>query len=298
VTEGVAATTRTGAGAVAPAPVLRLGTHRLPVGARVHVVGILNVTPDSFSDGGAFLDPERAAVQAHAMAVAGADLIDIGGESSRPGAAPVPAVEERRRILPVLRRLARELAVPLSVDTRKPEVAEAALAEGAVLINDPSGLAAGERMAALAARAGAGLVVMHTRGTPETMMRLAEYADLVGEVRRFLAERAALAEAAGVPREGLVVDPGLGFAKAAGHTLALLRDLAALTDLGYPVLVGPSRKAFIGRILGLPERDRLEGTAAAVAAAVLHGARLIRVHDVLPMVRVIRVAEAIRRGQA
>lgn len=276
---------------------LHLGPHRLRVGERVHVVGVLNVTPDSFSDGGAFLDPARAVAQAHAMVAAGADLIDVGGESTRPGAAAVPAAEELRRVLPVLRRLAGELRIPLAVDTRKPEVAEAAVAEGAVLVNDPSGLAAGERMAAVAARHAAGLVVMHTRGTPETMMGLAEYADVVGEVGRFLADRAAFAERCGVPHEALVVDPGLGFAKRAEHSLTLLRDLGALAALGYPLLIGPSRKAFLGRVLRLPAGERLEGTAAAVTAAVLHGARLVRVHDVGPMVRVVRVAEAIRRGR-
>ena len=289
-------TTRTSAGPIGGS-VLCLGSHRLPVGERVQVVGVLNITPDSFSDGGAFLDPGRAIARAHVMLAEGADLIDLGGESTRPGAVAVPAEEELGRVLPVLRRLAREVHVPLSVDTRKPEVAEAALAEGAVLVNDASGLAAGERMAAVVARHAAGLVVMHTRGTPDTMMRLADYADVVGEVRRFLADRTAWAERCGVRREALVVDPGIGFAKGAEHSLTVLRDLAALTDLGYPLLVGPSRKAFIGRVLDLPEGERLEGTAAAVAAAVLHGARLVRVHDVGPMVRVIRVAEAIRRGR-
>ncbi len=289
-------TTRTSAGPIGGS-VLCLGSHRLPVGERVQVVGVLNITPDSFSDGGAFLDPGRAIARAHVMLAEGADLIDLGGESTRPGAVAVPAEEELGRVLPVLRRLAREVHVPLSVDTRKPEGAEAALAEGAVLVNDASGLAAGERMAAVVARHAAGLVVMHTRGTPDTMMRLADYADVVGEVRRFLADRTAWAERCGVRREALVVDPGIGFAKGAEHSLTVLRDLAALTDLGYPLLVGPSRKAFIGRVLDLPEGERLEGTAAAVAAAVLHGARLVRVHDVGPMVRVIRVAEAIRRGR-
>ncbi len=256
-------------------------------------MGILNVTPDSFSDGGRYLDPGAACAQAHRMVEEGADIIDVGGESTRPGAPPVPAEEELRRLLPVVRRLVRELAVPISVDTWKGEVAEGVLDAGVDLINDTRG-AEEERLLRAVAASGASLVIMHMKGTPQTMQENPQYADCVAEVRDFLAGRVERAAAAGIAPEGIMVDPGLGFGKRREHNLALLADLPALLTLGKPVLVGPSRKSFIGMALDLPLEERLEGTAACVAVAVWRGASAVRVHDVKEMVRVARMVEAIR----
>ena len=280
----------------APAAVFRCRRFTLPLGGQALVVGVLNVTPDSFSDGGRYLDPGAACDRAHAMAAEGAAIVEVGGESSRPGARPVPAEEELRRVLPVVRRLARELSIPLGVDTCKPAVAEAVLEAGVDLLNDVTALASGPALAAAAARAGAGLVLMHMQGTPETMQQAPTYADVVGEVREALAVAARRAEAAGVAPESIAVDPGLGFGKTARHNLELLRRLDEVCSLGRPVMAGTSRKAFLGAILDAPVEDRLEGTLAAGAAAILKGAALVRVHDVRPMVRVARVLAAIALG--
>ena len=280
----------------APAAVLRCRRFTLPLGGQALVVGVVNVTPDSFSDGGRYLDPGMACERAHAMAAEGAAIVEVGGESSRPGARPVPAEEEVRRILPVVRRLVRELPVPVGVDTWKAPVAEAVLDVGADLLNDVTALAHGPALAEAAGRAGAGLVLMHMQGMPETMQRAPTYADVVREVREALAAAAARAEAAGVTPESIAVDPGLGFGKTLQHNLELLRRLREVCALGRPVMVGPSRKAFLGALLQAPVEDRLEGTLASGAAAILEGASLVRVHDVRPMVRVARVIAAIARG--
>jgi dihydropteroate synthase len=260
------------------------------------VVGVLNVTPDSFSDGGRYLDPGHACDRAHRMAEEGAAIVEVGGESSRPGARPVPEAEELRRVLPVICRLVRELPLPIAVDTWKAPVAEAALDAGADLVNDVTALRHGPALAEAVARAGAGLVLMHMRGTPETMQRDPAYGDVVREVGEALRAAAARAEQAGVAPAAVAVDPGIGFGKAAAHNLELLRRLEVLTELGRPVMVGVSRKAFLGTILEASVEDRLEGTLAAGAAAILKGAALVRVHDVRPMVRVARVLAAIARG--
>ncbi len=255
------------------------------------------MTPDSFSDGGMYLDPERAAEAAVAMVAAGAGALDLGAESTRPGARVVPPHEELRRLLPVLRAVRAAVGVPLSVDTRKARVAAAALGEGADIINDVSAGRFDRAMLPLCARERVPVILMHMRGTPATMQRLARYRDVVMDVREFLAHRAAAAEAAGVPREAVVLDPGIGFAKVAAHNVALLHRLDLIADLGYPVVVGVSRKRFIGELLGgTVPGERVFGTAAAVALAVAAGARLVRVHDVGPMRQVVTVAEAIRRG--
>ena len=280
----------------AAAAVFRCRRFTLPLAREALVVGVLNVTPDSFSDGGRYLDPGAACDRAHAMAQEGAAIVEVGGESSRPGARPVPEAEELRRVLPVIRRLARELPIPIAVDTWKLRVAEAALDAGADLVNDITALRHGPALAEAAARAGAGLVLMHMQGTPETMQRDPAYGDVVREVGEALESAAARAEAAGVAPEAIAVDPGIGFGKTAGHTLELLRRLEVLCALGRPVMVGVSRKAFLGTILGDPVEDRLEGTLAAGAAAILRGAALLRTHDVRPMVRVARVLAAIARG--
>ncbi len=262
---------------------------------RTLVMGILNVTPDSFSDGGRFLEPGAAVAHALRMAEDGADVIDVGGESTRPGSDPVPAEEELARVLPVVRGIVEARPdLPVSIDTRKPEVAEAALAAGARIVND---VAAGRTpgMFEVVRAAGAGMVLMHMLGEPKTMQEAPSYEDVVAEVRSFLAERLEAAAEAGVEPEALVVDPGIGFGKTLEHNLLLLRHLEALTELGRPVMVGPSRKRFIGAILGLPEDQRDEGTAGAVAWAVAHGASVVRVHDVRTTARVVRVVDAIAR---
>jgi dihydropteroate synthase len=261
-------------------------------------MGIVNVTPDSFADGGCYLDPRAAVAHARALVAAGADLLDVGAESTRPGAPEVPAAEERARLLPVLEELLDPPPCPVSVDTSKPEVAEAALDAGAHMINDVTALAGGPDVARLCARHGAGLVLMHMQGTPRTMQLAPRYDDVVGEVRSGLAAAVAAAEAAGLPRDAVCVDPGIGFGKTLAHNLTLLRRLDALVSLGRPVVVGPSRKSFIGALLDLPPAERLEGTLAACVMAVAAHAHILRVHDVGAVARAVRVAEAIRDAQA
>jgi dihydropteroate synthase len=260
------------------------------------VMGILNVTPDSFSDGGRYLDPGAALECATTMAGEGADLIDIGAESSRPGAEPVTEAEELRRLIPVVREVCRHVAVPVSADTTKAAVAEEAIAAGATIINDISALQADPAMAAVAARTGAGLVLMHRQGTPQTMQQAPRYADVVGDVRDFLRIRLAAAARAGVAEDHVVLDPGIGFGKNLQHNLALLSRLDELLALGRPLLVGVSRKAFIGEVLGRATAERVWGTAAAVAVAVLKGARIVRVHDVTAMRDVVRMVRAIHEA--
>ena len=262
---------------------------------RVLIMGILNVTPDSFSDGGRFLSPDAAVKRALIMEKEGADIIDVGGESSRPGAEPVPVEEELRRVIPVLERLRGKLRIPISIDTTKAEVAEAALRAGASIVNDISALRFDPAMAFVVAEFGAGLVLMHMLGTPKTMQQAPHYEDVVREVREFLAERALYAQSQGIPREAIAVDPGIGFGKTVEHNLELLRRLPELVELGFPVLVGPSRKSFIGAILGLGVEERLEGTLAACAVAVVRGADILRVHDVREVRRAADLALHLRR---
>jgi dihydropteroate synthase len=261
---------------------------------RAVVVGVLNATPDSFSDGGVHLDPGRAAAAAAEMVAAGAGMLDLGAESTRPGAAPVPQDEELRRLLPVLRAVRAAVRVPLSVDTSKAPVAEAAIAEGADVVNDVTAGRADPAMFSSCARASVPIVLMHMLGTPATMQAEPRYGDVVGEVASFLEERARAARAAGIAAEQIVVDPGIGFGKTVDHNCRLLRRLDALVALGYPVLVGVSRKGFLGRLLdGRDAQQRLFGTAAAVALAVAGGAKLVRVHDVAAIHDVVVVTEAV-----
>jgi dihydropteroate synthase len=256
-------------------------------GSRVYVMGIVNVTPDSFSGDG-LTDPDAAVRQARRMIDEGADLIDVGGESTRPGHEPVTAEEELRRVLPVLRRLGAAARVPISIDTWKLPVAEAAAAEGATIVNDIWGLQRSPGLAGLAAARGLGLVLMHNqRGT-------AYGGDLMDEVRSSLRRSLAAALAAGVPRERVVLDPGIGFGKTALQGVEVLRRFAELTELGQPLLVGVSRKSFLERVFGQPMEARLPGTIASVTAAVLRGADIVRVHDVAEVARAVRVAEALR----
>jgi dihydropteroate synthase len=266
---------------------------------RPYIVGILNVTPDSFSDGGSFLDPQRAVDQGLRMTAEGADLIDIGGESTRPGASQISEQEELDRVIPVIEMLGREVDLPLSIDTTKSVVAREAVAAGADFVNDVSGLAFDAGMAGVVADAGAGLVVMHTRGRPEVMQQDTHYADLFAEVVASLTKSIAIAESAGVARDKIAIDPGIGFGKDVAGNLELLRRTADLVELGRPVMLGTSRKSFIGRVLGKTDPDeRLVGTLATVALGCAWGARLFRVHDVAAAREAATMAHAVCKGAA
>jgi len=272
--------------------VLRAGEHVLDLSERVHVMGILNVTPDSFSDGGAYERPTAALDRAKAMVAERVDIIDVGGQSSRPGSAPVSEDEELTRVIPVIERLRAEWDGPISIDTYRARVAREGLKAGASIVNDITAMTAEPDIATVAAGAGAAVVLMHMRGTPATMQENPTYADLMGEVTGFLSAAVGRATASGIAEDQIVIDPGIGFGKTTEHNLEILRRLPDLGVLGKPVLVGPSRKRFIGNVLGLPVDDRLEGTLAAVAYAVSQGARIVRVHDVAPAVRVANMVEA------
>jgi dihydropteroate synthase len=257
-------------------------------------MGIVNVTPDSFSDGGLRSDPDRAVADAIQMAADGADLIDIGGESTRPGAPPVEAREEWRRVGPVIAGLRGRLAVPISVDTYKASIAERALEAGATIVNDVSALTYDSDLAGVVARRGAAVVLMHNRGRSQTMYAEAQYADVVAEVTAELEARGRVAALAGIAADRIIYDPGFGFAKQAAHSLELLAGLSRLHALGRPILSGPSRKSFLAAAAGpLPAPARVWGTAAAVTASILAGAHIVRVHDVPAMVQVARTADAI-----
>jgi dihydropteroate synthase len=277
-------------------------------GSRTYVMGILNLTPDSFSGDGLMRRTpwiEAAVAQAERFAREGADILDLGGESTRPGAAPVPAREEIARVVPAIRAVARALpGMPISVDTWKAAVAEAALDAGAAIVNDVWALRADPDLAGLAAKRGCGLVLMHNRLTPAdpavkarlgARFKGAAYADLIGEVKAELRDAAGAALQAGVRRENVVLDPGIGFGKNREQSLELIDRLGAFKELGYPLLSGPSRKSFIGYTLDLPAEERVEGTAAAVALSIARGADVVRVHDVKAMVRVARMTDAIVR---
>jgi dihydropteroate synthase len=276
--------------------VWRIGERAFDCSERTLVMGIVNVTPDSFSDGGRFLDPELAVQHADRLVADGADILDVGGESTRPGSEPVPVDEEIRRVLPVIERAAdRHPGVPVSIDTRRSEVAAQALGAGATVVNDVSA-GADPAMFELARERDAAIVLMHMKGDPKTMQDAPHYADVVGEVHEYLRERIEAAGFAGIDPERIAIDPGIGFGKDLEHNLLLMHRIDALLDLGRPVLVGPSRKRFIGALLDLPEDERVEGTAGAVAWLVDHGAHVVRVHDVKEIVRVIRVVDAIAKA--
>ena len=264
----------------------------LDLSERVRVMGVVNVTPDSFSDGGRFLDPQAAADHARRLIAEGADLLDFGAESTRPGAEPVPADVQIERLIPVLDSLAGEVGVPLSVDTASAAVAARALEAGAAIVNDVTSLR-DRGMAELVAGAGAGAVLMHLRGTPETMQDDPRYDDVARDVAAWLEVRLRSARRAGIAPEQIVLDPGVGFGKTAAHNFELLARLEELSGLGRPLLVGLSRKSFLGRGQGLPAGERLEGGLAATAIAVFLGARVIRTHDVAATVRAVRIAEEI-----
>jgi dihydropteroate synthase len=276
-------------------PVWRCGPHVIPLRRRTLVMGIVNVTPDSFSDGGSYGGVDDAVKHALRMVADGADLLDVGGESTRPGSDAVPPDEERSRVLPVIAGIAAERPdIPLSIDTRKPDVALAALEAGATLVNDISA-GADRTMFDVVRDGGAGMILMHMRGEPKTMQEDPTYHDVVAEVRGFLGDRVEAAVAAGVDRDRLCADPGIGFGKTLEHNLAILREIGAFQHLGVPVLVGPSRKGFIGSLTDTEVDERVEGTAGVVAWCVANAVDVVRVHDVKQMTRVVRVVDAIAR---
>jgi len=274
---------------------LLLGSRRQDLGERTFVMGIVNVSPDSFYDGGRHFSTDAAVKHGLRLAGEGADLLDVGGESSRPGADPVPLDEEKRRVLPVIERLRAECDVPVSVDTHKAAVAEEALGAGAVMVNDISGLRFDPRMAGVVAAAGAALIVMHMRGEPGTMQDAPKYGNVMAEIVMELGRAVDRAVEGGIDREQILVDPGIGFGKRLEHNLHIFRHLSELRVLGRPVVVGPSRKSFIGTISDLPPEERLEGTIAAVCQSVAAGANVVRVHDVAAVRRSVQVADAIYR---
>jgi dihydropteroate synthase len=263
------------------------------LGERTHVMGILNVTPDSFSDGGRLRDTDRVVEVARIMAEAGADVVDVGGESTRPGAAPVSDDEEMRRVLPAVEAIKKAVGIRISVDTVKASVAIGAVEAGADMINDVSALS-DPRMASVVARSGVPVVLMHMRGTPRTMQHDTGYGDLMSEIAEFLVEATKKAVAAGVSDDKILLDPGIGFGKSPVGNLQILRELPTLRRVDRPLLIGASRKSFIGSVLGLPVTDRLEGSLAAAGVAAWQGAHVVRVHDVAETVRVVRVVDAIR----
>ena len=267
------------------------------LGRTPRIMGILNVTPDSFSDGGDYASVDAAVERGIEMVRHGAAIIDIGGESTRPGSAAVDADEEIRRVVPVIRELSRQTDTPISIDTSKAGVAEAALATGAVILNDVSGLHADPAMAGILAATGAGCVIMHMRGTPDTMQQFTHYEDLCGEIHTYFRTTMDYAESAGIARDRIMLDPGIGFSKTAEQNLILIAETQRFRDLGRPILVGPSRKSFIAALLeGSPPKERVWGTAGAIAASIIYGADVLRVHDVDEMHQVATVATAIRNA--
>ena len=280
----------------------RIANRILPIGIRTLVMGVLNVTPDSFSDGEQFLSPEKALAHAEQMIAEGADILDIGGESTRPGAAVISPEDELQRVLPVIEELAKRTTVPISIDTTKSVVARAALDAGAAIVNDISALRFDFHIADEVAKSAAGLVLMHSRGTPATMQKLPPVADILEEVTNSLRSSIAMAERRGVKPESIVIDPGIGFGKTQEQNIELIARLDRLAHAfpDFPILIGTSRKSFIGRLLadenGKPSAavDRLHGTMASIAAAVLRGAHIVRVHDVKAAVETVRIADAVR----
>lgn len=277
---------------------LHLPDRTLKLGVRTLVMGVLNVTPDSFSDGACYLEPDRAVERVLQMVREGADIIDVGGESTRPGAAPVAEHEELARVLPVLESLRGACPVPVSIDTSKAAVADAAVKLGASIINDVSALTGDPRMARIAASAGVAVVLMHMRGNPRTMQRIPPSADILTEIDLWARDAVERAGTVGISCDRIVLDPGIGFGKTVGQNLAILRNLDRLASTGCPLLVGTSRKSFIGAVLKDPAADRAWGTGAAVAASVLLGAHIVRVHDVAAMRQVTAIADAILAERA
>ena len=270
----------------------RFGTVDYDLSSRTHVMGILNVTPDSFSDGGRYLNIEQAIEHGQRLAEDGADFIDVGGESTRPGSESVSIEEEIRRVIPVIESLAQKIGVPISIDTYKSDVAEAALQVGATIVNDISAMTFDVNMSSIVAKHQASVVLMHIKGTPKTMQMNPSYKNVTEDVKQFLREQVEKAIKANIKQ--IIIDPGIGFGKKFEHNIKLLRELKMFTSLGHPLLVGVSRKSFLGTILDLPPNERMEGTTAAVTASILNGANIIRVHDVKEMKRVAMVSDALK----
>jgi dihydropteroate synthase len=275
---------------------LRCSERILEIGRRTLIMGVINATPDSFSGDGMAGDVKAMVARGEAMAADGADILDVGGESTRPGAEPMPAEVETERVVPVIEGLAARVRIPISIDTYKSRVAEAALDAGAAIVNDITALRGDPDMAAVAADRGAPVIIMHMLGTPRTMQDNPRYDDLMGEIAAYLWDSVSIAEQAGVPRDQVVIDPGFGFGKTVQHNLEIVRRLGELKSLGQPVLLGPSRKSTIGKVLDLPAEERLEGTLALVALAVANGVDIVRVHDVQAAGRAARMADAVVRG--
>jgi dihydropteroate synthase len=278
--------------------ILRFPQREYDLSQRTLLMGVLNVTPDSFSDGGRFFEWTRAVEHGKRLAEEGADILDLGGESTRPGSRPVSEEEELRRVIPVIEVLRPEISLPISIDTRKAAVAERALQSGADMVNDISALRFDEGMAEVVSRRRVPVVLMHMRGQPETMQADTRYEDLVGEIREFFRERIDYAVSRGIPRDRIILDPGIGFGKSLEekHNLILLKELGSFRDLNQPLMVGTSRKGFIGRILDLPPEEREEGTLATIVVAVQNGANIVRVHDVRRARRAVQMAVAILRS--
>ena len=282
----------------------QIASRTLAIGECTLVMGVLNITPDSFSDGAQFLSPDKALEHAEQMIAEGADIIDIGGESTRPGATVVTPEEEIERVMPVIERLAKQTAIPISIDTTKSIIAAAALKAGAAIVNDISALRFDFHIADEVAKAGAGLILMHSRGTPATLHRLPPVADIMHEVTHSLHSSIAMAERRGVKRESIVIDPGIGFGKSQEQNFELIAKLDQLARAfpDFPILIGTSRKSFIGRLLAdengepTPATERLHGTMASITAAILRGAHIVRVHDVKAAVETVRIADAIRKA--
>lgn len=287
-----------------PGYLLRWGNYSMTLGRRTRIMGILNVTPDSFSDGGRFFQMDKALSQAEKMIADGADILDIGGESTRPSSAPVETEEECRRVLPVIEHLAKHISIPISIDTNKAAVARRAIAAGASIINDISALLFDPEMGAVAAQNDVLVVLMHMKGTPADMQKSPTYDDPVGEIRDFLSIAVKRAEVYGVSRSKIIIDPGIGFGKTAYHNLFLINQLNKFNEMGVPVLLGTSRKAFIRKILSPTEGPGFApdhpvvavGTQATVAAGIMNGANIVRVHDVAETYATVRVMDAIRNA--
>jgi len=274
---------------------MKWGSFELDLNKRTHLMGILNRTPNSFSDGGLFMDESSAVTHALKMAEEGADIIDIGGESTRPGALDVSIKEEIERTVPVIKKLAGKLRIPISIDTSKAEVAEEALKNGAGIVNDITGLKKDPRIAKLAADFNVPVVIMHIKGSPRTMQLNPVYDDLIAEITESLEESIKIAKRAGVDEDKIIIDPGIGFGKTVEHNLQIINKLDKFKKLGKPILIGVSRKSFIGKVLNLDVGKRLIGTACACALAIANGADIIRVHDICQMREVSRMADAVRR---
>ncbi len=274
---------------------LNIGNRNFEFGSRTYIMGVLNVTPDSFSDGGKFLPLDNAVRHAEDMLSSGADIIDVGGESSRPGSDPVPLEEELERVVPVVGGIAKRFDAVISIDTYKSEVARQCLDEGAHIVNDISAFRFDPGMGELLLERKAYVVLMHMLGNPKDMQKSPSYSDVVGEIYSFLGERVSFARSIGIDEDRIIVDPGIGFGKLLEHNIEILKRLGEFSSIGYPILVGPSRKSFIGKILDLPAEERMEGTASAVALAIANGADIVRVHDVQQMARVAKLADAIVR---